>query len=176
VTPPLILSSPQPLRPDHELDRFDSGEPVLDDWLRKRALTNEAEGASRTYVVCESGVTRVVAYYCLATGAVQRSDAPGAVRRNMPEPIPVMVLGRLAVDRSFQKKGLGRALLRDAILRTLRAADIAGIRALLVHALSEPARVLYTQSGFQPSPIDAATLMLRLSEARQIVATSQPGI
>jgi len=149
---------------------FSSGEASLDDWLRKRALRNEAEGASRTYVVCEQGSNRVVAYYALATGAVLREAAPGTVRRNMPEPIPVMVLGRLAVDERFQKRGLGRALVRDAILRTLQAGDIAGIRAILVHALSDSARVFYLHCGFEPSPIDSLTLMLRLSDARLALA------
>ena len=134
----MAAEKPTPLRPDHDTERFDSGEPELDDWLRKRALRNDSEGASRTYVVCEAGSPRVVAYYCLATGAVLRNQAPGRISRNMPEPIPVMVLGRLAVDRSFAGRGLGSGLLRDAILRTLQAADIAGIRALLVHRSHRP--------------------------------------
>jgi predicted N-acetyltransferase YhbS len=171
---PRAVDPPEPLRPDHDLVGFDSGEVSLDEWLRKRALRNEGEGASRTYVVCESGTHRVVAYYALATGAVLREAAPGSVRRNMPEPIPVMVLGRLAVDRSCQSQGLGRALVREAILRTLQAADIAGIRAILVHALSEQARAFYLGCGFEASPIDSLTLMLRLSDARLLIASSPP--
>lgn len=168
MTAPRPLDPPRPLKPDDDLSDFDCGEPDLDDWLRKKAIKNEAEGASRTYIVCEARSNRVVAYYCLAAGAVQRASAPGGVRRNMPEPIPVMVLGRLAVHRSFHGRGVGSGLLRDALLRTLQAADIAGIRALLVHALSPAARAFYEQRGFQRSPVDPDTLMLRLSEAKRI--------
>jgi GNAT superfamily N-acetyltransferase len=164
------LEPPRPLRADDDLSSFDSGEPDLDEWLRKKALRNETEGASRTYVACEAGSRRVVGYYCLATGAVQRLSAPGRVRRNMPEPVPVMVLGRLAVDRSLQGQGLGSGLLRDAVLRTLQAADIAGIRALLVHTLSDRARKFYEERGFQQSPVDSYTLMLRLNDAKRIIS------
>lgn len=155
---------PERLTAAHVVCDFESGSPQLDDWLRRRALRNEAEGASRTYVVCQA--TRVLAFYSLANGAVLQHQAPGRVRRNMPDPIPVMVLGRLAVDRGFQGRGLGRALVRDAVLRTLQAADIAGIRALLVHAKDEAARTFYERSGFLPSPIDPLTLMLPLRAAR----------
>ncbi len=161
------LSPPQKLIAAHDISAFDSGEAALDDWLRRRALSNETKGASRTYVVC--AMDRVVAYYSLAVGAVAHADAPGRVRRNMPDPLPVMILGRLAVDRSRQKQGLGRALLRDAVLRTLQAAEIAGIRAMLVHAISEAAKAFYLNHGFQPSPVHPLTLMLPLSEARRIV-------
>jgi GNAT superfamily N-acetyltransferase len=168
MSPPPNVGPPEAIRANHDFAAFDSGEPVLDNWLRKRALANEADGASRTYVVCEAGTSRVLAYYSLATGAVQREATPGRVRRNMPEPIPVIVLGRLAVDRRMQGRGVGRALLRDAILRTLEAAQIAGIRAILVHALSDKAREFYENSGFQASPIDSQMLMLRLADARAI--------
>ncbi|WP_437188526.1 GNAT family N-acetyltransferase [Planctomicrobium sp. SH668] len=158
------LQPPRAIHADDDLTRFDSGEPVLDDWLRKKAHHNEASGASRTYVLVQPGTASVIAYYSLATGAVLRANAPGSVRRNMPEPIPVIVLGRLAVDRNWQSHGLGKGLLRDAILRTLQAAEIAGIRALLVHALSAEAKAFYEHCGFQESPIDPLTLMLRLSD------------
>lgn len=161
----MTLTPPQPIRADHELSRFDSGRPVLDDWLRSRALRNEGSGASRTYVVCEEA--RVVGYYCLSNGSVEAKQAPGKVRRNMPEPIPVMLLGRLAVDASRQGKGLGRALLRDAILRTLKAAEIAGMRALLVHALDEGAAAFYRHNAFLASPFDPLVLMLPLDAARR---------
>ncbi|MGH6895283.1 MAG: GNAT family N-acetyltransferase [Geminicoccaceae bacterium] len=158
------LRPPERLTSTHVIDHFDSGTPLLDDWLKRRALRNEAEGASRTYVVCRN--TRVVAFYCLANGAVLQAGAPGRVRRNMPDPIPVMVLGRLAVDRRFQGRGLGKALLREAILRTLQAADLAGIRAILVHAKDEQARAFYERCGFLASPLDPLTLMLPLKDAR----------
>ncbi|MGD0267767.1 MAG: GNAT family N-acetyltransferase [Candidatus Sulfotelmatobacter sp.] len=156
------LTPPEKLRIDHDLSRFECGEPSLDDWLRRRALQNEESGASRTYVVCLG--LRVVAYYALAVGAVAHAGAPGRVRRNMPDPVPVMIIGRLAVDREFHGHGLGQALLRDAVLRTLQAADIAGVRAILVHAISSDAERFYERHGFVRSPIDPMTLMITLAE------------
>jgi GNAT superfamily N-acetyltransferase len=156
----MTLRPPQPLAPEHRVEAFDSGKPALDAWLRHRALKNERAGASRTYVVCEG--EQVAGYYSLATGAVTHAAAPGPVRRNMPEPIPVMLLGRLAVDRSWQGRGVGRGLIKDAVLRTLRAARIAGIRALLVHAIDAEAVEFYRRHGFVPSPMDASVLMLSL--------------
>ncbi len=162
------LTRPAPLSGTERLDDFDSGEPVLDDWLRRHAAKNEASGASRTFVVCDAR-RRVAGYYALATGAVTRAEAPGAVRRNMPEPIPVLVLGRLAVDRRWQGKGVGRGLLRDATLRTLLVAQHAGVRALLIHAISPEARRFYRYHGFHPSPIDPMTLMLTTAEMAAVL-------
>ena len=161
----MALTGPEPLAADHVLDGFDSGQPTLDTWLISRALRNEREGGSRTYVVCDHGV--VVAYYCLSTGSVARKDSPGRVRRNMPDPIPVMLVGRLAVDRTHQGQGIARALMRDAILRTMKAAEIVGVRALLVHALDEAAAKFYRHLGFLPSPLDPLMLALPLSAARK---------
>ncbi len=157
------ISAPEKLRPDHDSSSFDSGVPVLDDWLRRRALPNQERGASRTFVICAGN--RVVGYYALAAGAVARAEATGRTRRNMPDPVPVMVIGRLAVDSSYQGRGLGRALLRDAVLRTMQAADIAGIGALLVHAISEDAKRFYERCGFRPSPLDPMTLMITMRDA-----------
>ena len=157
------IRPPERLSPDHDLSAFRSGTNALDDWLRRRAAANEDSGASRTYVICTGG--RIVGYYALAAGAVANADATGRARRNMPDPIPVMVLARLAIDTSFQRRGLGRALLRDAILRTAQAADLAGIRALLVHAISDDARTFYARCGFHPSPTDPMTLMITLADA-----------
>jgi len=159
------LRAPEKLTPEHDVSQFDSGQPALDDWLRRRALANEESGASRTYVVCTGD--RVVGYYALANGAVAHNVATGKTRRNMPEPIPVMVLGRLAIDRNFQGRGLGAALLRDAVLRTLQAADIAGIRAILVHAISEDVKKFYERCGFSPSPVDPMTLMITVADAER---------
>ena len=157
------ISAPVHLTPEHDLTGFDSGTPALDEWLKRRALANEHAGASRTYVVTAAG--RVVGYYALATGAVAHVEAPGRVRRNMPDPVPVMVIGRLAVDRTHQRRGLGPALLRDAILRILQAAKIGGIRAILVHAISEEAKAFYLRHGFVESPVDPMTLMITLADA-----------
>ncbi|HBC41308.1 MAG TPA: GNAT family N-acetyltransferase [Pseudanabaena sp.] len=157
------LRSPEKLNLSHQIKGFDSGNSQLDDWLKNRAIKNEIEGASRTYVLCNGDV--VIGFYCLANGSVFQSVATGKVRRNMPDPIPVMVIGRLAIDRSWQGKGLGHALLKDAILRTLQASEIAGIRAILVHAISENAKVFYEKCGFTASPIDEMTLMIRIKDA-----------
>lgn len=157
---------PEPLKPTHKLNDFDSGNIELDDWLKHRAYKNEQGGASRTYVV--SIEQKVIGYYCLAAGAVSNVNAPGRVRRNMPDPIPVIVIGRLAVDRSWQGKRLGRALLRDAVLRTLQVSEIAGIRAIVVHAISEQARQFYESCGFIPSPTAPMTLVVSLKDARSV--------
>ena len=161
------LTAPEPLAPHHELDAFDSGTASLDDWLKRRARRNEAEGGSRSFVV--SVGRRVVGYYCLAAGSVSHEGATGRVRRNMPDPIPVLLLGRLAIDRGWQRRGLGADLLQDAVLRALAAADTIGIRALLVHAISDDAKAFYEKHGFRPSPIDPMTLMITLEEARRVV-------
>lgn len=159
----LPLSPPEPLRDDHNLDTFDSGESVLDDWLRRRAIANQASGASRTYVACDG--ERVIAYYALASGAIAQAVVPGKFRRNMPDPIPVIVLARLAVDRNYQGRGLGRALFRDAALRVVHAADTIGIRGIVVHAISEEARKFYVALGFHPCT-EARTLVVTLRDLR----------
>ena len=156
---------PEKLSTDHDLSHFQCGEPALDDWLIRRGLQNEESGASRTYVLCVGN--RVVGYYALAVGAAAHAEAPGRVRRNIPDPVPVMVIGRLAVDQTMQGQSIGPALLRDAVLRTIQAAEIAGIRAILVHAISDRAKSFYERSGFIPSPIDPMTLMITVAEARK---------
>jgi GNAT superfamily N-acetyltransferase len=161
------LCAPELLTFEHDMSSFCSREPDLDDWLKRRALKNQDSGASRTYVVTAGRA--VVGYYSLAAGALSQESAPGRVRRNMPDPIPVMIVGRLAVDQAWQRKGLGRALLKDAILRTIQAADIAGIRAILIHALSQDAKAFYESSGFYASAVRPMTLMLTLQEARTMV-------
>lgn len=157
----LRLTAPELLAAHHTVDAFDCGEPVLDDWLKRRALANQLSGASRTFVVLDDSA-RVCGYYALAAGAVAHQAATGGVRRNMPDPIPVLVLARLAVDRHAQGLQLGGALLQDALNRALVVSQNTGVRALLVHALHERARQFYAHYGFQPSPLDAMTLMLRL--------------
>lgn len=159
------LQAPQPITHEHRLLDFDSGNPELNDWLKKRALKNEDSGASRTYVVTVGQTA--IAYYCLATGSVINAESPGRIRRNMPDPIPVMVIGRLAVDRNWQSQGIGRALVRDAVLRTLQAAKIAGIRAIIVHAIDEEAKKFYQKCGFIPSPVTPMTLMITIADAKE---------
>ena len=161
----LTLTAPQPLTTAHRLDEFSCGEQVLDDWLRRRAIANQARGASRTFVVADQD-GRVYGYYAMAAGAVSHQMATGGVRRNMPEPIPVMVLARLAVDHRAQGIKLGGALLQDAVNRALVVSQNTGVRALLVHSLHDRAKSFYEHYGFEISPADPMVLMLRLGSAK----------
>jgi GNAT superfamily N-acetyltransferase len=159
------LSPPAPLAAHHEFDEFNSGVEPLDDWLKRHANHNEAAGGSRTYVLCASH--RVVGYYSLAASSVLPSAATGRVRRNMPNPVPVVLLGRLAIDQQWQSRGLGADLLRDAMLRVIGAGDKIGVRAILVHAISPEARIFYEKHGFRASPVDPLTLMITLADAKR---------
>ena len=160
----MTLSAPAPLSDSHNLETFNSGVASLDDWLKKRARGNQAGGGSRTYIVTDGD--EVAAYYSLASGSISAVEAPGRVRRNMPDPVPVVVLGRLAVDRRFQGEGLGRSLVRDAAKRVLSAGEMIGIRALLVHAVSDEAKGFYETLGFLRSPTHPMTLMIPLQDLR----------
>jgi GNAT superfamily N-acetyltransferase len=159
------LAAPVPLAPDHELDAFQSGVEPLDDWLKRHARHNEEEGGSRTFVLCTE--RRVVGYYSIAAGSLLASAATGRVRRNMPNPIPVVLLGRLAIDREWQGRGIGGDLLRDAVLRVMSAGDTIGVRAILVHAISAEAKTFYERFGFKSSPVEPMTLMITLAEAKR---------
>lgn len=160
------LRPPQLLTDAHLFDGFRCGETELDEFLQKRALKNQEQGVSRTYVVCDCE-HQVVAFYSLAFGSVSHAEVIGKFKRNMPDPIPVMVLARLAVSKSAHGRGLGKGLLKDCILRTLQAAKIAGIKAILVHAISKSARSCYEKCGFNPSPVDSMTLMITLKNAEK---------
>lgn len=155
-----MIAAPVLLEAGHDLADFASGNMALDDWLRRRALANQDGGGSRTYVLAQD--QWVVGYYALAIGSVAAAEAPGRVRRNMPDPIPIIILARLAINRSWQGKGLGSDLLRDAVIRTMKAAEIAGIRALLVHAVDEKAASFYERHGFSVSPIRPLSYFLLL--------------
>ena len=156
------LTAPAPLTAGHDVSAFSCGETVLDEWLQKKAMKAQKAGSARVFVLCQG--KRVVGYYALASGALARSEALGGVRRNMPDPIPVMVLARFAVDSLLQGQGVGRDLLRNAILRTLSAADIAGIRAIVLHALTDQAKQFYENCGFQSSKENPYLLMAKLSD------------
>jgi predicted N-acetyltransferase YhbS len=158
----MTLAAPEPLATHHDVQLFMSGVESLDNWLKHRALKNQTTGASRTFVACDG--RRVLAYYALASSAVTVDTAVGRFRRNMPDPIPVVVLGRLAVDQSLQGKGVGRALVRDAGLRVIQAADTIGIRGMIVHALSADAKIFYERIGFEPSSLDPMMLMVTLAD------------
>jgi GNAT superfamily N-acetyltransferase len=160
----MSVGAPEHLTAEHDVSDFDSGKPELDNWLKRRALANEALGTSRTYVVTAGGC--VVAFYALANGAVAHKDVSAKTKRNMPDPIPVMVLARLGVDSAHQKQGLGSALLRDALLRILAVAQIAGIRAVLLHAMSEDAKRFYLRAGFHECPADPL-MMITLAEVEK---------
>ena len=161
----LLLDAPQPLAAHHTLTEFDCGLAALNTWLQRRAMVNQSSGASRTFVVADPE-HRVFGYYAIAAGAVSHAEATSATRRNMPDPVPVMVLARLAVDVRTQGLKLGAGLLQDAVRRLLVVSENAGVRALLVHAIDERAKQFYEHYGFQVSPLHPMTLMLRLANAK----------
>jgi len=153
------------LRRDHPIDSFDCGEEQLNIWLRKHALQNQGAGAAQTYVGVVGNA--VIGFYSLAVAQIEYSDAPERLQKGLARhPVPVMLLARLAVDRYWQKMDVGRALLRDAVLRTVQAADIAGIRALAVHAKDEQARQYCEQFDFVPSAADPFHLLVLLKDIR----------
>ena len=156
-----FAAAPTPLTPGHDLGTFRSGVPELDAWLRQRALANQYSGASRTFVAADAE-GRIVGFYSLAAGAIAHALSPGAMRRNMPNHIPVIVLGRLAVAVEHQGQVVGAALLQDGVERCRHIAAHAGVRAMLVHALDDRAAEFYQRYGFTPSPVQARTLLLRL--------------
>ena len=158
------VKAPEPLSSSHQVAEFISGEAVLDDWLKQRGLKNQALGAARTFVVCKTGTKQVAAFYSLATGSVNHVEATGCLKRNMPDPIPVIILARLAVDVSFHGKGLGADLLHDAVLRCYRVAENIGVRAIVVHALNEEAKGFYMHHGFKASQTQERTLFLKLPQ------------
>jgi GNAT superfamily N-acetyltransferase len=158
------------LNPQDDVDEFSCGQPDLDDWLKRFALVNQRAGMTTVFVtLCDS---RVMGYYALATGGVERANAPGRVIQGVPaHPIPVVLLARLAVDSSAQKRGLGRQLLRDALIRVAAAADEIGIRALLIHAKDDNARDFYmSQAEFEPSPTDPLHLFLLMKDLKKLLA------
>jgi GNAT superfamily N-acetyltransferase len=155
---------PAPISSEHQVNEFNSGEATLNDWLKKTALKNQATGASRCFVICEA--EKVIGYYSLSSGAIARDTAPKSMQRNMPVSLPVILLGRLAVDKMHHNKGLGKALLRDAMLRVLNASAEIGIFAILVHALSESAKRFYLSCGFVESPLQPMTLMMTIKTIR----------
>lgn len=155
---------PEIITPGHDLTSFECGNVTLNDWLQKRALKNQSLDASNTYVICDA--KKVVGFYALSTGSIERLTVPNSLSRNMPNPIPVMVLGRLAIDQKYQGQKLGAALLKDAMVRTLNVSQIVGVKALLVHAISEEAKKFYLVFGFQVSPINSMTLLLSVKKIR----------
>lgn len=158
---------PTPISADYDLDDFDSGEQSLDEWLKKRAIKNQVSGGSRCFVLCNG--KKVIGYYSLSAGAISHETAPKTMRRNMPDPLPVLLLGRLAIDKNYHNKGLGSALLRDAMIRAVSVASDAGVFAILVHALSEQAKRFYTSRGFVESLLQPMTLIMTLKTVQSIL-------
>jgi len=154
------MQPPEPLQAYHQLDAFDCGSDALNLWLQRRALNNQRAGVSRTSVVCRDDF--VIAYVSLAAGAIVLAEVPASLRRNMPTPLPVVMLARLAVDRTHQGLGLGRALVAHALRLSLQAQQLVGARALLVHAIDDQAAAFYRRMGFRPSPISPLILLLQL--------------
>ena len=160
----MSIGPPRLLADDDRIDDFRCTSPALERWLRERARKNDRDGASRCFVVERQG--EIIGYYALAPGSVSHEMASGSIRRNMPNPIPVAVLGRLAVHQDWTGQGIGNGLLKDAILRVVRAAEEIGIRALLCHCIDEAARELYLARGFASSPHDSMTVFLSLADVR----------
>ncbi|TPQ38574.1 GNAT family N-acetyltransferase [Bradyrhizobium guangdongense] len=158
------LVAPAPLSSSHDVARFDCGKIPLNDWLKHTALKAEGRSA-RCYVATRR--QSVVGYYCLAAGAVEHQGAPRKLRRNLPNPTPVVIIGRLAVDKEYQGKGLGRALLQDALLRVTKASELVGARAILVHAVDQESVPFYARYGFKSFPVGNRTLYLSIEEIVQ---------
>jgi len=164
------FSKVQKLASTNNVSAFDCGNPALNQFLHRFALVNQKANSAQTYVSCEEGTGNVTGFYSLAVGSVEQASASGRLGKGLAgHPVPVMILARLAVDQRFQGVGLGRALLKDALLRTAQAAEIAGIRALLVHAKDDVARNWYLQWGFEPSPTDPYHLFLLIKELRNML-------
>ena len=164
--PPVLLTEA------HDSSAFESGEPVLDDWLRQRALDNLRSAASRTYVVCQAGSQKVIGYFALSMGQILAHEVIGSMRRNMPNAIPAVVLGRLAVDREWQGGGLGRAMLADIIGRALRASAEVSARLVIVHAISPAAETFYLHHGFIRLPVETPTFALDLVKYKKLAASN----
>ena len=154
------INSPSLLDNNCSIEDFDCGHATLNEWLLKRALKNQHNGASRTFVISKQHI--VIGYYALASGSIERLLAPGNISRNMPEPIPVVILARLAIDKQYQGHHLGAGLLKDAMLRALSVSQDIGIKALLIHAISESAKRFYLKYGFQESPNNPMLLFLSI--------------
>ena len=165
-------TQPRPIQATDNVTDFSCGEPALDQYLQRRALANHHAGFARCYVCVDGENNAVVGYYTLSAVTIARADLPGRVRRNAPDPVPAVLLGRLAVAENQQGAGLGRLLVRDAILSTLSAADSIGVRLLLVHALNDGAAGFYRTLGFSASPTDSHHLYLLLDDVRRSLADS----
>ncbi|MBA3091203.1 GNAT family N-acetyltransferase [Salmonella enterica] len=158
----ISVTAPELLHEEHDLQQFDCGNDVLSDWLRRRAMKNQYLNASRTFVICLECTKRVVGYYSIATGSVSHASLGRRLRQNMPDPVSVVLLGRLAVDECTQGHSFGKWLLNDAVTRISNLADQVGIKAIMVHAIDEQAKTFYEYFGFVHSPISPNTLFYKI--------------
>jgi GNAT superfamily N-acetyltransferase len=161
---------PEPLDADHDIEDFDCGVESLNVWLKKHAPTAAAAGSARTYVMHGAEQDRVVGFHALAAASIDHAEATRRAAKGMPRhPIPAVLLARLAVDTTVQGRGIGAWLLRDAMLRSLSAAESVGIRVLLVHATDDVARAFYEHHGFEMSPTDPLNLQMLIKDIRAAV-------
>lgn len=157
------LSEPEELNSGHRVANFTCGQAALDDWLKRRALKSHLARDSRVYVVCNDA-GEVVGYYAICSSVVARKDATPKIRRNAPDPVPMVLIARLAVCQDMQNRGIGSALIRDAIFRTINASAHVGVKGILLHAMDDEAASFYAHLGFQPSPVDSRLMMVRLKD------------
>lgn len=163
----MSFDAPELLTVAHDIDSFDCGSLALNQYLRRFALSNNAAGSARTYVCCSTNSSSVIGYYSLCAGSIEKAAAPERVAKGLPNhPIPIILLARLAVHQPYQSKGIGRGLVKDALMRSLRVADEIGIRAVLTHAKDSKAAQFYSSLGFAPSPTDPLHLMLLVKDIR----------
>ena len=162
-----MINPPELLTEYHDTSHFSCGKPVLDHWLKDKALKNQVNRGSRTFVITSG--KQVAGYYALASGAVERTEVNSNIARNMPNPIPVIILARLAVDNNFKGLSLGKGLLKDALLRCVNVASQIGVKAVLVHALDKEAMAFYQKFGFQKMPGQENTLMISIANIERLL-------
>ena len=163
------LTAPTLLSTEDDVTQFDCGVSDLDIWLKKKALNSQNQGNARIYVVKDANNPAVVGYYAIAMGSVRRESAISSLRRNSPNPIPMVILARLAVHREYNKLGIGSGLLKDCVMRSIHAMEIVGGAGILVHAIDESAQQFYTKFGFQPSPFNNMVLMARMKDIKAVI-------
>jgi GNAT superfamily N-acetyltransferase len=163
-----LFDPPVPINHNHILENFESGEPLLDEWLKKRAKGNLELGASRTYVICPKDSQVVIGFFSLNMGQMLANETMGSMRRNMPTHIPAIVLGRLAIDKNWQGQGLGRALIFEAMRRAFRASEDVAARLLIVHTIAPKAEDFYKHHGFTRLPVEAPMLAIDIVKYRAL--------
>lgn len=164
------INAPELLTNNHSISNFSCGIQELDDWLKQRAIKNQTRSNAKVYVVTHSDTKQVVGYYAIAMGAVQREDAIGSLRRNSPNPIPMLILARLGVHIEYQRQAIGAGLLKDCVIRAIKAMNVVGGAGILVHAIDGEAKTFYKKFGFTESPIDPMILMARIVDINKIIA------